>query len=303
MSVTSQLSKTLGGVLGAASSRLDSATSTLRSKGGARIRDGIIGDQGLKFEELASEEDPGWFGPSSISWRVHGDASMLSGGLRSLFLQTLHPLAMAGIAQHSDYRRDPWGRLNRTSRFVGATTFGSTATAERSIASVTQVHGAVKGIAADGRAYSARDPHLLLWVHVCEIDSFLTCFERYGNGKLRDADRDRYVCEQAEVARRLGAQTPPESAAELAACLESFRAECTVTPAAIEAIAFLSAPPLPWYMRGTYATLVGGAVASLPTWAADELRLSVPPFADGFALKPMASATTSMLRYLMSADR
>lgn len=296
------MSTSVTDVVGGITDGLTGAATSLRLRGGARIRKGIIGDQQLSIEELASHDDPGLFGPQSVSWRVHGDASMLIGGLRSLFFQTLHPLAMAGVAQHSDYKQDPWGRLNRTSRFVGATTFGSTESAETAIAIVGRVHQRVNGTAPDGRAYSANDPHLLLWVHVAEIDSFLTAFDRYGAGILRDADRDRYIEEQAEIARRLGAETPPESMAGLKACIEDFRSECEAGPDAFATVGFLSAPPLPWYLRGTYATLAAGAMTSLPEWARTELKIVVPPLADGLAVKPMARASTSILRYLMSAN-
>ncbi len=272
----------------------------LRARGGAQIRKGIIGDQQLTVSELANDSDPGLFGPSSVAWRIHRDPSMLIGGLRSLLLQTMHPLAMAGIAQHSDYKSDPWGRLNRTSRFVGATTYGSTASAEESIAIVRRVHERVVGTAPDGRAYSANDPHLLLWVHVAEIDSFLSAFDRYGIGKLRDADRDRYVAEMAEVACRLGSEAPPESANALAECLADFRSECEATDDALETVRFLSSPPLPWWTKGTYASLAAGAITSLPAWVRRELKLVVPPLADPLAIRPVASATTKMLGYLMS---
>ncbi len=275
--------------------------SDLRARGGAQIRKGIIGDEQLTVQELATAEDPGLFGPASVAWRIHRDPSMLIGGLRSLFLQTMHPLAMAGVAQHSDYKTDPWGRLNRTSRFVGATTYGSTASAEESIAIVRRVHERVVGTASDGRPYSANDPHLLLWVHVAEIDSFLCAYDRHGDGKLRDADRDRYVAEMAEVARRLGSEDPPESAAALAECLADFRSECEVTDDALETVRFLSSPPLPWWSRGTYASLAAGAITSLPAWVRRELKLVVTPLADPLAVRPMATMTTKMLGYFMSA--
>lgn len=288
-------------VVGGAVAGLGGAIEAIRIRAGSQLRQGIIGEEQLSIDELANDVDSGLFGAKSVSWRIHGDASMLAGGLRSLFLQTLHPLAMAGIAQHSDYRADPWGRLNRTSRFIGATTFGTTASAETAIAVVRSVHERVVGVANDGRRYAANDPHLLLWVHVAEIDSFLTCFERFGQGKLRDADRDRYVAEQAEIARRLGSERPPETASELTECLTAFQAECFATPEAYAAIQFLSAPPLPWYMRATYGSLVAGAAATLPTWALDELRLPIPDLADDVAFRPAARATTQMLRYFMTA--
>ena len=278
-------------------------TGSLRARGGSQIRRGIIGDERLTFDELASDEDSGLFGPSSVAWRIHSDSSMLIGGLRSLFLQTVHPLAMAGVAQHSDYKSDPWGRLNRTSRFVGATTFGSTETAETAIAVVRRVHERVKGTAPDGRHYSANDPHLLLWVHVAEVDSFLRAFEHYGTGKLRDADRDRYVQEMAQIAVRLGSEAPPTSVAELAACLEDFRSECSAGQDAFDTVRFLASPPLPWWTRWPYATLAAGAITSLPSWVRKELKLVVPPLADSLAVHPMAGATTKLLGYLMSAPQ
>ncbi|MDH4363327.1 MAG: DUF2236 domain-containing protein, partial [Acidimicrobiia bacterium] len=119
------------------------------------MRSAIAGDERLSRRELATWDDPGLFGPASVAWRVHGESSMLIGGLRALLLQTLHPLAMAGVADHSDYRRDPWGRLHRTGRFIGATTYGNTATAEHVIAMVTAIHRRVEGTAPDGRHYAA----------------------------------------------------------------------------------------------------------------------------------------------------
>ena len=105
---------------------------------------------------------------------------MFVGGMRALLLQSLHPLAMAGVAEHSDYRHDPWGRLQRTADFLAATTFGPESEAERAVARVRAVHEHVQGVAADGRPYRANDPHLLRWVHLAELESFLVAYRRYG---------------------------------------------------------------------------------------------------------------------------
>ena len=131
---------------------------------------------------IADAADPGLFGPDSITWRVHGHRSMLVGGLRALLVQALHPLAMAGVAEHSSYRTDPLGRLARTGRFVATTTYGTTDAAERAIAGVQAVHGRVRGVALDGRRYDASDPALLSWVHNVEVESFLTAYRTYGPG-------------------------------------------------------------------------------------------------------------------------
>src|SRR5262249_36577427 len=102
---------------------------------------------------LRVDDDPGLFGPDSVTWRVPASRSMLVGGLRAVFVQTLHPLAMAGVAQHSRYRTDPLGRLSRTASFIGATTYGSTTDAEAAISDLRRVHARVRGVAPDGRPY------------------------------------------------------------------------------------------------------------------------------------------------------
>jgi uncharacterized protein (DUF2236 family) len=147
--------------------------------------------------------DRGLFGPSSASWHVHGDSSMLVGGIAALLLQTLHPLAMAGVAEHSDYRERPFGRLSRVASFVAATTYGSTPVAESVVESVKAVHERVVGTAPDGRPYSAGDPDLLRWVHVAEVACFYAAHRRYHPRALRGADADRYYDEVAVVAEML----------------------------------------------------------------------------------------------------
>jgi uncharacterized protein (DUF2236 family) len=274
----------------------------VRSQGSSMLRGALAGEEGLQPSEMASVEDLGLYGPDSVVWRVHGDSAMLIGGLRSLMLQTLHPLAMAGVAEHSDYKADPWGRLNRTGRFVGATTYGSTETAERAIEIVRRVHKRVTGIAPDGRPYAANDPHLLLWVHITEVDSFLRAYERYGEGRLRDAEKDQYVAEMAEVARRLGSEEPPESVAELAACMDAFRSECKGGPQARETLRFLLFPPVPLVLRGPYGVLAAGAITLLPGWARRELRLPVLPLVDPLAVRPAAMVLTRAIGWLMAAD-
>ena len=139
-----------------------------------QIRSRVVGDHPeQKAAALMSGDGPRWFADDRPIRIVHSDAAMFVGGLRALLLQSLHPLAMAGVAEHSDFRADPWGRLQRTAEFLAATTFGTSETAERAIATVRRVHAHVHGTTADGRTYSANDPHLLRWVHLAEVDSFL----------------------------------------------------------------------------------------------------------------------------------
>src|SRR4051794_41452768 len=156
----------------------------------------VAGPQGRLRQAEITAAGERWFGEDRPIRRVHGDAAMVVGGLRALLLQSLHPLVMAGVAQHSDYRDDPWGRLQQTSFFVAVTTFGPAREAERAIARVEGVHRRVRGTATDGHAYAASDPHLLHWVHLAEVDSFLAAYQRYGTGAaLSQDERDDYIAD------------------------------------------------------------------------------------------------------------
>ena len=138
-----------------------------------------------------------WFTPEDPVWRVHADASMFPGGVAALLLQSLHPLAMAGVAGHSGYKGDPWGRLQRTTHFLATTTFGTVEDAEAAIARVRGIHERVRGHDPQGRPYRASDPRLLRWVHVAEAHSFLTAHQRYAVEPLTAAEADTYVAQSA----------------------------------------------------------------------------------------------------------
>ncbi len=217
---------------------------------------------------------PRWFAQGSAIRRVHGDASMWVGGLRALLLQSLHPLAMAGVEGHSGYRGDPWGRLERTSTFLAVTTFGTVDDAQAMVDRIRAVHDRVRGKAPDGRAYHASDPHLLRWVHVAEVDSFLIAHQRYGARPLSAHRADEYVAQAARVAEALGATDVPTTTADLAESIESYRPELAATPAALDSARFLlQEPPLPPIAKAPYSLLAAGAVALLPDWARTELQV------------------------------
>ncbi len=153
---------------------------------------------------------PRWFEPDSAIGRVHGDASMFVGGIRALLLQTLHPAAMKAVSDHSGFRGDMWGRLARTSRFLAVTTFGTASDAQQAVDVVRSIHDRITGTMGDGTPYAASDPHLLAWVHVAQVDSFLLAHQVYGARPLDQAGRDEYVAQAAEVARRLGVVSTPD---------------------------------------------------------------------------------------------
>ncbi|MEO6204641.1 MAG: oxygenase MpaB family protein, partial [Mycobacteriales bacterium] len=162
--------------------------------------------------------DPGLFGPDSVSWRVHADPAMALAGLRALLLQAVHPIAMAGVAEHSDFRGDAWGRLFRTAHYVVETTFGTTQEAQRAGAKVRGIHRKLSGIDPEsGKAYRVNDPELLRWVHCVEAESFLSTTVRCGL-RLSSTDQDRYYAEQQTIAAPLVGLNPafvPGSAADM----------------------------------------------------------------------------------------
>jgi uncharacterized protein (DUF2236 family) len=240
-------------------------------------------------------EDLGLFGPDTVTWRIHADPSMLIGGLRALLVQALHPVAMAGVAQHSDYQDDPWGRLQRTVDYVVTTTFGDTATALATGARVRAVHARVRGVdPVTGRPYRADDPDLLLWVHSVEVHSFLAAYRRYG-GFLSRADADRYLVEMVRAAELVGldAAQVPASADELRDYFQGVGG-LTLTPEARAAMAQILSPPLPLPLRPLWVVPTTAAVALLPQWARDLYGLNwFPPLA-----MPVRVGTFSMLRLL-----
>ena len=208
------------------------APGALRALIGTSVRDALGADPDALDVHRTPAGDPGLFGPGSIPWLVHGDLpAMLIGGFSALMLQTLHPLAMAAVAEHSSYREDPFGRLQRTARFVAGTTFGGMPLVDELVGEVRRVHTSVRGVAADGRRYSANDPALLTWVHTAEAWSFLRSYQRYSTHPLLRGEQDRYLADVAAIARRLGARNVPESVEQVRRYLASVRARsCAPRP-------------------------------------------------------------------------
>jgi uncharacterized protein (DUF2236 family) len=277
--------------------------SSLQSRVGGVIFSKVAGEEGpARRDRIHFAEGPRRFGPDSAIYRVHSDASMFVGGMRALLLQSLHPLAMAAVDQHSGYRGDPWGRLQRTSTFLAETTFGTIEDADRAIEIVKAVHRHITGVAPDGREYAASDPHLLRWVHVAEIDSFLRAHDRYGARPLDAGGRNAYVAEAAHVARGLGAVDVPETVAELDELMALYRPELRGTPAARQAARFILVhPPVPLALRPPYGLLSAAAVAMMPRWTRVPLRLPWLPLTEATAVRTSGIVVTSAIRWAMGA--
>ena len=229
------------------------------------------------IREFTAEEDLlGFFGPDSISWRIHADPAFSVGGIRALLLQALHPVAMDGVARFSTaFADDPWARLTRTAEYVATLTFGTRRDALRSVRRVRGLHRGNSAVElTTGRSYAVDDADLLLWVHCCEVDSLLSVARRAGV-PLTDAEADRYVAEQVTAAVLIGceAEDVPASVAALAAYLERTRPQLTVTPAARDASRFVLVPPMPGWVqlltpaRPAWSTLAVLGAVTLPRWA------------------------------------
>jgi uncharacterized protein (DUF2236 family) len=224
----------------------------------------------------AGEEIRGFFGPDSVTWRVHADPSFSVGGLRARLLQALHPVVMDGVARFSGgFRGEPWPRLIRTATYVDTLTFGTRSEAVGAVARVRGIHRRLGGVEeTTGREYRVDDPDLLLWVHCCEVDSLLSVARRGGLG-LTDDEADRYVAEQVTAAALIGVPEDdvPRSGAELSAYFEKVRPELAVTRAARDAYRLILLPPMPTWVRyltpaqPAWGGLAALAVALLPQWA------------------------------------
>lgn len=250
----------------------------LQGEVGLRLREKVSGpDPMARVRKIRDATGPRWFVPGDPIWDVHESPAMFPGGIAALLLQSLHPSAMAGVAGHSDYRGDPWGRLQRTSYYLAATTYGTVSTAERVIAHVSQVHESISGVDADGISYAAGDPHLLRWVHCAEVYSFLSAYQAFAPTPLSLSAANTYVSQTRNASERLGARDLPQTVDELYARLEAYRPELRATAQCQEARHFLLArPPVRGVGRLGYAGIARGGVACLPEWALTLLDLKSP---------------------------
>ncbi|MCD5984509.1 oxygenase MpaB family protein [Pseudomonas alliivorans] len=248
----------------------------------SRIEAQVINLTGLSLGQLDLENpkgDPGLFGPQAVCWKVHSDfTSMLVGGISALMLQALHPLALAGIWDHSNFRDDMLGRLRRTGQFLSGTTFGSTRDANWLIEKVRTIHLQIIGTAPDGRPYAASDPVLLTWVHVAEVSSFMAAHLRYVNPLLSTADQDTYYAETALVAERLGARDVPRSRQAIADYLASVRKDLVCDERSREVLRLLLDAPAPnWLAKPFGVLMMQAGIELLPTWASDMLNVAQGP--------------------------
>lgn len=201
----------------------------------------------LEFERGdAPADDHGLFGPDSVTWRIHAHPVVVIGGFRALIIQSLHPLAMAGVAQHSDYTSNPLNRFRRTAQFMHHLVYSDTQTVRDAAAHVHQVHKYIRGLdPVTGRNYDANDPDLLRWVYCVASHSCLAAYRAFV-AEIDPADRDRYFAEQLAAAELIGVprETMPDSAAAYREYFAEMQQSLCLSRAAAETIRFISRPPI-----------------------------------------------------------
>lgn len=271
-----------------------------------RVREGIVRQVRALFNDEARGQAPvvpsddALFAPDTPIRMVHADiVGMMVGGIRGLLLQMLHPHALQGVLDHSNFRADMHSRLRRTARFIAVTTYGARDEAEAAIARVNAIHRRITGTLPDGTPYSATNPRTLAWVHLAEADSFLTGYVRLVRPAMPHAERDEYYRQFATIARRLGADPVPETTREAELLLRDFRAELRAGPHT-RTVANLVLGRAAEGPTAAVQTLLGRqAVSLLPPWARDMLGLDAPRL----SALPTAFATRSLGQTLRWAFR
>lgn len=268
-----------------------------------------------------TDRDAGICGPGSVSWRLMAEPAAIVGGIRALLLQALHPLAVAGVAEHSAFRDDPLGRLQTTAMWITTATFGPTATTLRMAAVVRAAHRRVRGTAPDGRRYAASDPELLAWVSVAFTASLLASDRLWAPHPVTGAEADRFVAEQARMAALLderldlaALRRDPEAGAALRADavelplldqlptdvaglldrMEAFAPRMASTAEAREIARFLQWPPGPPALRAAYLPIFAGAAGALPGWQRRMLGLPSDRWSARLAVANAATIVTFM---------
>ncbi|MBX7495578.1 DUF2236 domain-containing protein [Qipengyuania sp. 6B39] len=251
-------------------------------------------------EQPVPVSDEALFAKDSPIRLVHADiVGMMVGGIRSLLLQMLHPHALQGVLDHSNFREDMHGRLRRTARFIAVTTFGHRDDAHAAIERVNRIHAAVGGTLPDGTRYEATDPRTLAWVHVAEATSFLAAYLRHVRPDMPGHEQDEYYRQFAIIARSLGADPVPLDRREAEVLFRDLRSDLRASPEARE-VARLVLTQKPQGAPPAVQALLGAeAVALLPPFARSMLGLERP----GLAAFPARAATWGMGRTLRWAFR
>lgn len=250
----------------------------------------------------------GLFPAGSATRHVIGDPAALVGGISALFLQALHPRAMAGVEQHSSFPDDFWPRLQRTAGYVTTLAFADLPTAEKAAARVRAIHRRVRGVdPVTGLPYAADDPDLLRWVHVSEVSSFASAVRRLG--LIDGEEEDRFLAEQVRAGELLGATDLPADRAEVEAYFAAVRPELAASAVARRAAARLLLAPLPWRLalftpaRPAWTFVAAVAVGLLPDWARQLYGIPRLPGGDAATTAGLATVRAALLTFRRATGR
>ena len=252
--------------------------------------------------------DPGLIGPGSLSWEINADlASVSQAGLPAIVLEILHPSVVAGVQDLSNYREDPFQRARATLGYVLTTTFGNTEAATALIEHVKHVHSYVNGTRPDGVPYRALDPELIGWVHTCIPWMIMRAFE-HTKRPLSQAERDRYLAEQAVIGRMGGADRVPTTAAELDDYVEAMRPRLSVNAQTREFIDFLITSPffgdLPGPLdRQLHRFAIYAGMSRAPEWARELIGFDHPSAMARRLMAPALQFDARRLRWAFGTPR
>lgn len=254
-----------------------------------RVR-GVFNDT-AQGEQPTPPSDDALFEKDTPIRMVHADlVGMMVGGIRALMLQMLHPDALQGVLDHSNFREDMHGRLRRTAKFIAVTTFAHRDEAMKAIERVNRIHAKVSGTLPDGTHYSATNPRTLAWVHVTEASSFLAGYLRHVRPDMPGYEQDEYYRQFAVIARALGADPVPTSRNEAEALFREMRSDLRASPEAREVAQLVLTQRPPGTPPGVQSAIGGDAVEMLPPFARTMLGLTRP----GIAALPARAATWGM---------
>ena len=260
---------------------------------------------------LTPANDPGLFGPESMAWEIHRDfVSMMIGGISALILQAQHPAALAGVWDHSTFQSDLRGRLKRTAYFIAATTYGGKEMATVAINRVKSIHDHLHGTLPDGKRYRVSDPHLLYWVHLTEITSFLRSYETHRGGRLNRQSKDQYVAEMSLIARGLGCDLKDANGKDRLAMtynqaltdIRSYRSELDYSERTQSVIALIENAPSAPQLAAVNRLIIKAGFNNLPDWVYPLIKRPVPTESERYLVE-IKRRIHSASRYTASLRR
>lgn len=213
--------------------------------------------------------------PDSVSWRVcKNPLALFIGGVAAVVLELAEPAVRAGVWDHSSFRKNPLGRLQRTGLAAMATVYGARSISEPMIAGVVRMHARVTGETAAGVAYCASDSHLLNWVQATATFGFAEAYDLYVE-QLSRSDYDGLFREGAPASRLYGAIGTPRSGIELKLLFQSMRDRLEPSPVVFQFLKIMSeTPAFPRPLSWMQGMLVRAAVEAIPDWIRERLGLA-----------------------------